>query len=204
MSAGILTAGFFARPTLEVARELIGTEWHVRGGAGECSGRIVEVEAYLGEDDPASHAGRGPTPRSAIMFGPPGGIYVYLIYGMHHCLNLVTEVEGRAGAVLIRAIEPLAGSNLMAGRRGIAPGPRQYPRLCSGPGKLCRACGIDLDWNGSLLASGPEKEGSDRMIWLTSAPARQIQVETTPRIGLRKAVDRPYRFIDPASSSLSR
>ncbi|MBE0566690.1 MAG: DNA-3-methyladenine glycosylase, partial [Krumholzibacteria bacterium] len=104
-----LTTEFFARPVLEVARALVGTELQVGTPGGPVHCRLVEVEAYGGRDDPASHAGRGPTPRSRIMFGPPGYAYVYVIYGMHHCLNIVTGDDGTAGAVLLRAAEPLAG-----------------------------------------------------------------------------------------------
>ena len=121
MRLPVLAPEFFARTTLEVAPRLIGATLHVEAADGACSGRIVEVEAYLGQDDPASHAGRGRTPRSGIMFGAPGVAYVYLIYGMHHCLNFVTEVEGQAGAVLVRAVEPLTGRDLMAARRGLDP-----------------------------------------------------------------------------------
>lgn len=176
---------------------------HVRSRDGECSGRIVEVEAYLGRDDAASHAWRGPTPRSKIMFGPPGTVYIYLIYGMHHCLNLVTEKEGEAGAVLIRAIEPLTGLELMAGRRGVGPGPGRNLQLCSGPGKLGRACGLDLGWNGLALSRGPGGKELPGCIWLTTPRERMGRVESTPRVGIRKAVDLRFRFIDPASACLS-
>ena len=140
---------FFARNTVTVARELVGCELRVTSGAGTLvSGRIVEVEAYGGEDDPASHAGRGRTHRSEIMFGPAGLAYVYLIYGMHHCLNFVTEAEGTAGAVLIRAIEPLVGRDVMVARRRLDPEKARDENIGSGPGKLCQALAIDLGWNG--------------------------------------------------------
>ncbi len=179
----ILARDFFARPTLDVAPALVGATLHVETAQGRCVGRIVEVEAYLGPDDPASHAAGGPTPRSAIMFGPPAVAYVYLIYGMHHCLNFVTEQVGTAGAVLLRAVEPVAGLELMRERR---PGVVDA-RLCDGPGKLCRALGIDRDWNGIPL------DGSGRRrIWLEEGEG--VGVQATPRIGIRKAVERPYRF----------
>jgi DNA-3-methyladenine glycosylase len=190
-----LTRDFFARPTLEVARQLVGMVLVGGCGGEQAAGRIVEAEAYLGEDDPASHAAGGVTPRSAVMFGPAGRAYVYFIYGMHHCLNVVTEPEGRAGAVLIRALEPVAGQTVMAGRRGRIP-PRQ---LCNGPGKLCQALGIDLAYNGiSFLA------GSKRGPWLRLRPGRAPgRLAITARIGIRKAARRPYRFVDAESPCLS-
>jgi DNA-3-methyladenine glycosylase len=146
---------FFARDTITVARALVGCRLRVMGKDGvEVSGRIVEVEAYEGENDPASHAGRGRTPRSEIMFGPAGVAYVYLIYGMHHCLNFVTETEGTPGAVLIRAMEPQAGRNVMVERRGgLGKGLRDRD-LCSGPGRLCQALGMHIGWNGVAIVEG--------------------------------------------------
>jgi DNA-3-methyladenine glycosylase len=169
---------------------------------------LPEVEAYLGPEDPASHAARGPTPRSAIMFGQPGVAYVYFIYGMHHCLNVVTERAGRAGAVLIRAIEPLQGQQTMLRRHRrparrdraggpLRPGPAQ---LCNGPGKVCRALGIDLRWNGlSLQGQSP---GPFR-IWLERGPGARPTIVTTTRVGIRRAADRPYRFLAAESDSVS-
>ncbi len=184
---GAADQAFFARPVLEVARDLVGARLEVRGPAGTAAVRLVEVEAYGGEDDPASHAGRGPTPRSRIMFGPPGFAYVYLIYGMHHCLNLVTGPEGEAGAVLIRAAEPVAG--LPAD-----------PRLLAGPGRLCRALGLDLDWNGLPVAADLPGAGDLRVV----AGPRPPRIAATPRIGIRQAARRCWRFVDPASGALSR
>jgi DNA-3-methyladenine glycosylase len=200
-----LAFSFYERPTLMVARDLVGTILIVEAGGRRISGRIVEVEGYLGEEDPASHAGRGPTPRSQIMFGRPGVAYVYLIYGVHHCLNVVTEPAGRAGAILIRALEPLEGCELMARRRGRRrPAPPEgvgpYSRLCSGPGKLCQALGIDLRDNGASLCGGPRLKR--RRIWLERGD-RQGRVRATPRIGVRRAADRFFRFVDPDSDSLS-
>ena len=195
---------FFARDTVDVARDLLGCTLWAASGATVCAGRIVEVEAYLDERDPASHAGRGPTPRSAIMFGPPGVAYVYLIYGRHHCLNAVTEQDGRAGAVLIRALEPLVGRGAMrdrAGRGGRAP-----TSLCAGPGRLCRALGIDLRWNGLPLTgkarNGPNNSSSGR-VWI-AAGRPPIRISRGPRIGIRRAADRPLRFCDAESRCLSR
>jgi len=131
-----LERSFYARPTVEVAHDLLG-KVIVRGAK---RARIVEVEAYLGERDAASHARRGPTPRAAIMFGPPGFLYVYLVYGMHHCMNFVTESDGVAGAVLIRAAAPIAGVGVSGGAAGNRP--------LTGPGKLCAGLGITRLDNG--------------------------------------------------------
>jgi DNA-3-methyladenine glycosylase len=199
-----LRRSFYARPTLVVARDLIGMIIATVSGSRLVSGRIVEVEAYLGPEDPASHAARGPTPRSAIMYGPPGVAYVYFIYGMHHCLNVVTEPPGRAGAVLIRALEPLEGRDLMARRRwprprsaspvtGGRPARRlQEAGLCNGPGKVCRALGVDLKWNGLALQGRPD---GPRRIWLARGRGLVGEIVTTARIGIRQAADRPYRFV---------
>lgn len=139
-----LPRSFYARPTVKVARDLLGKHLVRRWpDAPTQIARIVEVEAYLGERDGASHARRGPTPRAAIMFGPPGFLYVYLIYGMYNCMNFITEADGRAGAVLIRAAEPIV--------------PLEYPGArhpLSGPGKLCRGLGITLAHKGLDLTSG--------------------------------------------------
>lgn len=138
-SAKKLPQSFYARSTLKVAPELLGKILCVRTSGGFVSGRIVETEAYRA-DDPASHSSRGKTARAAIMFGPAGVAYVYFIYGMYEMLNFVTEKEGEAGAVLIRAIEPMEGETLMRKRRH---NPRSRHDLSSGPGKLCRALGIE-------------------------------------------------------------
>ncbi|MCP4573015.1 MAG: DNA-3-methyladenine glycosylase [bacterium] len=180
---------FFDRPVLEVARDLLGCELVVDGRARV---RIVEVEAYGGEDDPASHAGRGPTPRSRLMFGPPGFAYVYLIYGVHHCLNFVTGPDATAGAVLVRAAEPLSG---VVPRPGLA-----LEQTCAGPGRLCRALGVDLAWNGVPVAE--DLPGPDRLRLETGRTPRRITA--SPRIGIRLAVHRLWRFHDRESSGLSR
>ncbi len=187
-----LPISFYARPTLDAARGLLGAVLSHGSGESLVSGRIVEVEAYLGRDDAASHAANGPTPRSAIMYGPPGRAYVYFIYGMHHCLNAVTEAEGTAGAVLIRAVEPLAGLDLMARRRG-----RDLPPqgLCNGPGKLCRAFGIDMSHNGLSL------RGPDLRIHAGDRDPRRIVA--TPRIGVRGAKDAPFRLIESGNPCVS-
>jgi len=194
---------FFARDTLTVARELLGCLLWARPAGGEpCAGRIVEVEAYLGEDDPASHAAGGPTPRSAIMFGPPGHAYVYLSYGMHHCLNAVTGPPGRAGAVLLRAFEPVVGEEAMAARRGRA----DSRTLGAGPGRLCQALGIDRAWNGLPLAAPPasgREPSAPGRVWIATGPP-PAAIAVGPRIGIRKAVASPFRFCDRDSRCLSR
>lgn len=197
---------FFARDTLTVAKELVGCRLEVSAGNEVVSGRIVEVEAYGGEKDPASHAARGRTPRSEIMFGPAGIAYVYLIYGMYHCLNFVTEAEGVAGAVLIRAVEPLTGRDLMTERRKMNDRRASDRDLCAGPGRLCEALGIDINWNGLQLEPGliagitPEK----RKIRVYRGEGPPGGPAATARIGIRKAVDWPHRFIDQASKCLSK
>jgi DNA-3-methyladenine glycosylase len=196
-----LPHGFFARETELVARELLGCVLWADAGGLVAAGRIVEVEAYLGEDDPASHAGRGPTPRSAIMFGPAGIAYIYVIYGMHHCVNAVTEPVGRAGAVLLRALEPLAGLDAMAGR---SPGTRCPGDLCRGPGRLARALGVDLDWCGLPLSGRRARvRGAAKRLWIAAAEHPPTRWMTTPRIGVRRAADRLLRFVDADSSCLS-
>jgi DNA-3-methyladenine glycosylase len=191
----ILGPEFYSRLTLEVAPELVGATLFVEQAGVACSGRIVEVEAYLGQDDPASHAAAGPTPRSAIMFGPPGVAYVYFIYGVHHCLNFVTEQEGSAGAVLVRALEPLAGLEIMSDRRGGV----EDRDLCNGPGKLCQALEVDRRWNGVSLDGQGE-----RRIWVEAATGHRPQVERSTRIGINKGVAAPYRFTAAGSRFLSR
>jgi len=201
-----LEADFFARATIEVARDLLGATLRVRDrDGGWTAGRIVETEAYGGTDDPASHAGRGRTPRSEIMFGPPGCAYVYLIYGVHHCLNFVTEVEGVAGAVLIRALEPLVGEDKMVLRRGLDPRKFRARELCSGPGKLCCALGVDLSWNGQRLAGQPanQRVAQDRLM-AVEASGKSVVWQSSPRIGITRATGRLHRFIDPASDCVSR
>ena len=162
-----LNRTFYARPTVEVTRGLLGKILQ----HGPASARIVEVEAYLGENDAAAHSANGETPRTQVIFGPPGHAYVYLIYGMHHCLNIVAEPEGVAGCVLIRAVEPLTGIVLPT----------------NGPGKLTRALGITLEHYGLDLTRGPIAVHT-----AVNEPAFEIGVSR--RIGIRKAVDLPLRF----------
>ncbi len=159
---------------------------------GVVAAYLTEVEAYQGEDDPASHAFRGPTPRSAIMFGPPGIAYVYQIYGMYQCLNVVCGPDGEASAVLVRAAVPCAGEALMAQRRGLraqADPRRAAVALCGGPGKLAQAFGLHRTrHNGLDLTSGPL-----RLERGLSVPPEAVR--RTPRIGIRVAAERPWRFV---------
>jgi DNA-3-methyladenine glycosylase len=160
-------------------------------------GRIVEVEAYFGEDDPAAHAAAGKTARNAVLFGPPGHAYVYFIYGMHSCLNISCEADGRAGSLLVRALEPLAGLEQMAMLRGL--GPHAAPRLLTaGPGRLCQAFGITrATHNGMDLLD----ERSDLQLRDDAYKAQKIV--TTPRIGITKAAERPLRFLVAGSPCVS-
>ena len=182
-----LPRSFYARPTTAVARDLIGKVLVSARVSGARLARIVEVEAYLGERDAASHARRGPTPRAAIMFGPPGFLYVYLIYGMHHCMNFVTEGDGVAGAVLIRAAEPLAG---FAGA---------HQRPLSGPGKLCAGLGITLrDKGRDLTAAGD--------FFVADTGARSPRRAVSRRIGVDYAgvwAGRKLRFYVPGNPYVS-
>jgi DNA-3-methyladenine glycosylase len=159
---------------------------------GELAGRIVEVEAYFGDADPAAHTFVGKTARNAVLYGPPGHAYVYFIYGMHYCLNVSCEPDGQAGGILIRALEPVAGLDIMAERRGLPAQltPRLARELTSGPGRLCQAFGITRERdNGADLASAK----SSLQIRDDGFVAGEIQV--TPRIGIRKAAERMARFV---------
>ncbi|MDQ0471138.1 DNA-3-methyladenine glycosylase [Labrys wisconsinensis] len=181
-----LTAAFFDRDVLAVARELIGATLLVEG----VGGAIVETEAY-DPDEPASHAFRGRTARNAVMFGPPGRAYVYFTYGMHWCLNFVCGAEGHATAVLIRALAPEAGLEAMRARRGL----EALRLLCSGPARLTQALGVTNRHNGLALAAPP-------FLVLERAAAPAIAVG--PRIGISQAKDLPWRFGLAGSPFLSR
>ena len=181
-----LTKSFFKRSVHEVAPDLIGTTLLVDG----VGGRLVEVEAYR-HTDPAAHSFGGPTARNAVMFGPPGFVYVYRSYGIHWCLNFVCEPKGSASAVLIRAIEPTAGVAVMRRRRGLSD-----PKLlCSGPGRLCEALGITDAQYGSAL---------DRAPFELFARQSEVDIVIGPRIGITKAVDKPWRYGERGSRFLSK
>ncbi len=170
-----LLRGFFDRDTLVVARELLGQRLVRVLDGRRLSGRIVEVEAYIGEDDAACHASVGRTSRTDVMYGPPGYAYVYLIYGMHHCLNVVTEREGFPAAVLIRAIEPEEGLREMRLNR---PG-RSDAELTNGPSKLCQALQIDRRMNRMDLCA------NDELFLEAGVLAGEMDIVTTPRVGVR-------------------
>ena len=184
-----LRRSFYLRPTLAVARYLPGKLLVRRLGRTLLAGRIVEVEAYLGELDPASHAYRGMTPRNQVMFGPGGHLYVYFTYGMHFCCNVVTERAGKGRAVLLRAVEPLEGMGTMARLRGGPPSrPLRRQDLCSGPGKLCQAFGIGREENGTDLCGVT--------MWLArdDASARRGRIGRSARIGITSGRARLWRF----------
>jgi DNA-3-methyladenine glycosylase len=187
--APALETSFYDRPVLDVARDLVGCV--VRHG--ECAGVIVESEAYH-HSEPACHAFVGLTPRTATIFGPPGRAYVYRSYGVHAMLNAVCEPEGVGAAVLIRALEPLEGIELMQERRGVL----DMRRLCSGPGNLTQALGIGLDFNGTDLRTGPVTIGPRPAGW------ESVPIAVDLRIGINKAVDLPWRFCARGSRFLSR
>jgi DNA-3-methyladenine glycosylase len=184
-----LGAEFFERSVHEVAHDLIGCTLVY----GDCGGVIVEAESYE-RDDPACHAYVGRTARNEVLFGPPGRAYVYLSYGIHSLLNAVAEPDGQAAAVLIRALEPTVGIEVMRRRRGRRPD----EELCSGPGKLTEALGVGLADNGASLSAPPfailPRDGA----W------RSVGVTTGPRIGISKAVENPWRFCAAGNRYVSR
>jgi len=183
---------FYARDALEVAPLLLGRTLVSESSEGTVTGRIVEVEAYRGPLDPASHAYRGPTRRNAVMFGPAGHLYVYFTYGMHYCANVVCEDEGSPGAVLLRAVEPVSGLALMGQRRGT--GVRSL--LARGPARLAEAFGIDLSQNGTDLVDGP--------VWVGGRPRLAGPVSSSVRVGISRAAEEPWRFFEagPWTSAL--
>ena len=184
---------FFVRDPVVLARDLLGRVLFYKTPEGLLAGRIVETEAYTGAADPASHAFRGRTARNAVMFGPAGHAYVYFTYGMHHCLNVTAGAQGTAGAVLLRALEPLAGVEIMRARGDHGP----ESRLLSGPGKVGRAFGLSLIDNGRDFTRGP-------LGLATGAPIPDREVAISRRIGISRAVDLPYRFAVLSSPSVSK
>jgi DNA-3-methyladenine glycosylase len=177
-----LRAGL-SQPPESAARFLLGRILVRRHGRGTVAVRIVETEAYLGQDDPAAHAFRGQTPRTRPLWGPPGTVYVYFVYGMHYCLNLSVDREGVAGCVLIRAAEPLPGGVLA-------------PDACRGPGRLCRGLGIDARLSGSDVFA----PGTPLYLRLGRSPSR---IGVSPRVGIRQAAERELRFFDLESAAVS-
>jgi DNA-3-methyladenine glycosylase len=179
-----LATRFYDRPTELVARELLGAVLQCTTPEGVTRGRIVETEAYLGPDDPACHAAAGLTARTAHLFGPPGMAYVYFIYGMYWCFNAVTRERGHGAAVLVRAVSPIDGVELMRRRR---PKVRNDRDLTNGPGKLCMAMGIVGAMSGASLRDGP-------IVIRAGEPVADAAVEVTPRIGIRQAAEWPLRY----------
>ena len=188
-----LPPSFYARPADVVARRLLGQILVSRIRGREAVGRIVETEAYIGPHDPACHAyGHRRTARTETLYGPPGTAYVYFTYGMHWCLNAVTERVDYPAAVLIRALEPLAGIALMRRRRGPVPD----RALCAGPARLCEALGITGEQNGASLERGAVR--------ILAGGRPRFRVAVTPRIGITTARDWPLRFVIADSRWLSR
>jgi DNA-3-methyladenine glycosylase len=180
-----LPAAFYARPTADVARRLLGHVLVSDVGGRRTAGRIVEVEAYVGPHDPACHAyGSRRTARTEQLYGPPGSAYVYFTYGMHWCLNAVTEAVGYPAAVLIRALEPMAGLETMRRRRGA-----RDRNLCAGPARLCQALGVTGALNGA-----PLQRGTLRIVRGPRAALRPDKIVAGPRIGITRATDWPLRF----------
>jgi DNA-3-methyladenine glycosylase len=197
---------FFARDPRRVARDLLGKVL-VRSLGGEnpavkgalLAARIVEVEAYLGENDTAAHAAAGNTNRTSVLFGPPGHAYVYFIYGSHYCLNVSCQREGKAGCVLFRALEPLVGLEEMAHARGmVVRGPRDMPRLTSGPGRLAEAFGITRSRD-----NGCDLTSSDSSLWIGDGGSPRERIGITPRIGITKAAEQPLRYLLAGNAFIS-
>ena len=180
-----LAPAFYDRPTEQVARDLLGMVLECTTPEGVTRGRIVETEAYLGPHDEACHAVAGLTARTKHLFGPPGRSYVYFIYGMYWCFNAVTRERGHGAAVLVRAVHPIEGLDLMRARR---PRAKRERDLTNGPGKLCLAMGIVGDMNGLSLRRPPLRI-------LAGEPVTDADVDVTPRIGITRAADRPLRYL---------
>lgn len=187
-----LSRSFFDRPTLEICPELIGKIIVFKTHDSLFSARIVEVEAYVGQADPACHAARGMTERNQIMFGPPGMAYIYFIYGMYNCLNFVTEADGIAAAILLRGAEPIDGIEAMRQRSKAG----HDWQLLNGPGKFCRSFGLTREQNGLDLTG--------RELYLEQSDQPPPVIERSPRIGIRAGTELIWRFFDPASRAVSR
>jgi len=190
MNSLVLPRSFYERGTVEVARDLLGKVL-VHGAA---AGIVVETEAYLGGDDLASHSAVGITDRTRVIFGPPGHAYVYLSYGMHDCMNIVAESAGKPGCVLIRALEPIEGLDVMRVRR---PKARTDRDLTSGPGKLTRALGITRKHTGTDMTRGD-------LVVLTRPAIQAFEIAVTPRIGISKCTNLPLRFFIKGNRFVSR
>jgi DNA-3-methyladenine glycosylase len=185
-----LRRSFYEQETTELARVLLGTFLVHKTIDGVSVGRIVETEAYLGSADPASHAFRGPTKRNTSMFGPPGHLYLYFIYGVHWCCNIVSAPRGVGEAVLLRALEPVAGLALMRERRGV----ESERDLSRGPGRLVKAMGLGPEHDGADLVRGPLGIW-DRASWSPPPGARWDEpIDSSPRVGISRAAEMPLRF----------
>jgi DNA-3-methyladenine glycosylase len=195
MTGSLLPRDFYIDPPDLVARKLLG-KLLVRPGEG-MAGRIVEVEAYFGESDPAAHSFSGKTARNAVLFGPPGFAYVYFVYGMHYCLNVSCEPEGRAGGVLFRALEPIAGLEAMAANRGLAS-IANPAMLTSGPGRLCQAFGVTRARDNGADFTQPDSDLQIREDGFADA-----KVLVTPRIGITKAAEHPARYLLAGNACVS-
>jgi len=192
----LLDRSFYERPTLDVARDLLGRVLVRRLNARRLAGKIVETEAYVGPHDLACHASKGHTPRTSIMFGPGGFAYVYMIYGFHFCLNAVPESEGYPAAVLIRAVEPLENVECM---RSLRKHPERDSNIASGPGKLCMAMSIDKKLNGEDLTG--------TVLWIEDYGLDAGPIETSPRVGVDYAgeyKEKPWRFYIRGNPHVSR
>ena len=187
----ILDESFYNRNTIEVARDLLGCILFNKTEEGITAGKIVEVEAYI-TGDPASHSYRGRTPRNRAMFGPPGHAYVYFIYGMYHCFNMVTREEGVGEAVLFRALEPLEGIPIMKKRRGT----NDLHKLCDGPAKLVQAMGIESHYNGINATKGD--------FFITNKIDRKLEIIETTRIGIKEGCESPLRFYIKGNNFISK
>ncbi len=187
-----LDRNFYNRSTLKVAQELLGKYLVIEKDGKYVSGKIVETEAYIGPDDPASHAYRGLTSRNKVMFGDPGYAYVYLTYGMHHCLNFVTERKGFPAAVLIRALEPADGIEIIKKRRKV----EDLENLTNGPAKLCQALGIDRTLNGADLCSD--------IFYVEDRGNKPNKIVSTSRIGIKEGKEKKWRFYIENNEFVSR
>jgi len=194
-----LTGPFFARDPRRVARQLLGKILIREVPGKRLAARIVEVEAYLGTGDPSAHAAAGRTLRNTVLFGPPGHAYVYFIYGNHYCLNVSCETEGKAGGVLFRAMEPLSGIDDMArARRLELRGPEDWPKLTSGPGRLCQAFSITRTHDNGRDLTSPASS-----LWIGDDGYRPRAISMTPRVGITKAADMPLRYFIKGNSFVS-
>ena len=197
----VLPREFFNRDPVTVGRELLGKLLIRRDGRTLLAGRVVEDEAYLGAEDPAAHAYSGRTPRNSVLFGPPGRAYVYFIYGNHFCLN-VSCMQGPAGGVLLRAMEPVFGLAAMARARGLelaaTPRPAELRAVSSGPGRMSEALGVTRLRDNDKDLTDPASD-----LWFADDGYRPERIVATPRVGITKAVDRPLRFVIAGSPFVS-